>query len=486
MRLAAAVTALALSLATAPAFADPWIEPGDTRLRHDLALLADAGIIAVPLTAWPVSWAEVARDVDRVRLERGQPAWLAAPLARVQAAARNATRASSLVADVRVAGSERPMALRRFGATPREEGELSGGVQYTGERFAFRAQATVVADADDDKTFRADGSYAAMTLGNWMLHAGYVDRWWGPGWEGSLIYGSNSRPIPSVTIERIYSDASDHPWLHWIGQWRFVWTMGQLEGDREDAPDARFFGARVTWKPHPRLEVGLSRSAQWCGDGRPCDADTFWDLFSGNDNDQPMEEQPGNQMAGFDARWSLPFAPVAVYGQMIGEDEAGFLPSQYLGLFGVEVSGGFGDRSWRAHLEYADTACSFYDSEPNFGCAYRNFIYFDGYQYRDRSIGHAVDGDSEQVAAGLLLVNGDGSQWELAAQSSKVNRGSANPVHSVEQAATTIRSADLYHRRALWGGELAVAVGYERRDREAPESDTEDARGFVQWTWQFD
>ncbi len=486
MKLAVVLPAWTLSLAAAQAFADPWIEPGDVRLRHDLALLADAGIVGAPLTAWPVSWAEVARDVDRVRLEPGQPAWLAAPLARVQAAARDATRASPVVADARVAGSEKPMALRRFGATPREEGELSAGVQYTGERFAFRAQATAVADADDGKTYRPDGSYAAMVLGNWMLHAGYIDRWWGPGWEGSLIYGSNARPIPSVTIERNYSDAIDHPWLRWIGHFRIAATMGQLEGSRDDAPHARFFGARITWKPHPRLEVGLSRSAQWCGDGRPCDADTFWDLFTGNDNDQPMEEQPGNQMAGFDARWSLPFAPIAVYGQMIGEDEAGFLPSQYLGLFGAEVSGGFGDRTWRAHLEYADTACSFYDSEPNFGCAYRNFIYFDGYQYRDRSIGHAIDGDSEQVAAGFLLVDGNGNQWELAAQTSDVNRGSANPVHSVEPAATRIRSADLYHRRAVWGGELAIAAGYERRERDAPGLDTEDVRGFVQWTRQFE
>ena len=241
----------------------------------------------------------------------------------------------------------------------------------------------------------------------------------------------------------------------------------------------------MTWKPHRRIEVGISRSAQWCGDGRPCGLDTFWDLLVGNDNDQPLEDQPGNQMAGFDARWSLPFAPIAVYGQMIGEDEAGFLPSQYLGLFGLEFSGGFGDRSWRAHVEYADTACSFNESDPNFGCAYRNVIYSDGYQYHDRSIGHALDGDSEQLAAGFLLANADGSSWELAVQSADVNRSSDNPVHSVEPAAAKIRSADLYHRRSLWGGDLSLAVGYEKREREGPPGDSEDLRGFVQWTREF-
>jgi capsule assembly protein Wzi len=481
-----AVTSIVLLAVVTPAAADPWIAPGDARLRHDLELLADAGIVRAPLITWPVSWAEVARDVDRQPAGAGRAAWVDAALARVRAAARDATRTGRVGVTARIAGSEEPMALRRFGDTPRGEGELSAGAQYTGERFAFRLQATAVANAEDGKELRPDGSYAAVVLGNWMLHAGYVDRWWGPGWEGSLVYGSNARPIPSVTIERNFSDALEHPWLRWIGQWRFAATMGQLEGTRDDFPDARFFGARLTWKPHARVEVGISRSAQWCGEGRPCDAGTFWDLLIGNDNDQARAEQPGNQMAGFDARWSMPWLPVAVYGQITGEDEAGALPSQYLGLFGVEVTGGFGDRSWRAHLEYADTACSFYDSEPHFGCAYHNAIYSDGYQYLDRSIGHALDGDSEQLAAGLMLVEADGSSWELAAQTADVNRAADNPVHSVEPGAARIRSADIRHRRLLWGGDLAVGVGYERRERDAPARDSSDARGFLQWTRQFE
>ena len=248
------------------------------------------------------------------------------------------------------------MALRSFADVPREEGEVSLGVQYLGERFAYRVQATGVADPDDGKEIRPDGSYAALVLGNWMVHAGYIDRWWGPGWEGSLIYGSNARPIPSITVERNYSDPVQHPWLRWIGQFRFVVTMGQLEEERTDAPNAQLFGMRATWKPHRRIEIGISRSAQWCGDGRPCDLDTFWDLLIGNDNDQSLEEQPGNQLAGFDLRWSLPWVPVAIYAQAIGEDEANFMPSKYIGLGGIEFWGGVGERSWRVHVEAADTA----------------------------------------------------------------------------------------------------------------------------------
>lgn len=483
MKTTAMFFAGAFLFAGLPASADPWIEPGDVRLRHDIELLADAGIIRAPVTAWPVSWAEVARDVSRATPAADAPEWLRAALARVQAGARRAQRTGYVELNARLAASEEPMALRRFGDTPREAGEVSAGAQFTGRRFAYRLQATAVVDPDDDKDFRPDGSYVAAVLGNWMLHAGYVDRWWGPGREGSLILGSNARPLPSITLERNYSDPFEHPALAWIGRWRFVTTMGQFEGSREDAPDARFFGARLTLKPLQQLEIGISRSAQWCGEGRPCGASTFWDLLAGNDNDQPLEDQPGNQLGGFDLRWALPWAPLAVYGQMIGEDEANFMPSQYLGLFGVELTGGLGDGSWRAHVEYADTACSFYDSEPNFGCAYRNVIYTDGYQYRNRSVGHALDGDSEQWAAGLLFVTGAGNQWELALQDSDVNRASENPVHSVATVATAIRSADLYHRRALLGGEIRLSIGYE--EREAAGLDESALRGFVEWRMDF-
>ena len=480
--LAAASLALATTLVV-PAAADPWLAPGDGRLRHDLQLLSDEGIVHAPLTTWPVSWAEVARDVRGAGDDLARPAHVAAALARVRAAAAEATNTGELEWHARLAGSEKPMTLRRFSDVPREEGEISAGAQYTGDRFALRLQATAVSNASDGEDLRPDGSYAAVVFGNWMLSAGYIDRWWGPGWEGSLIYGTNSRPIPSITIERNYSDPSKHPWFAWIGQWRLAVTMGQLEADRDDAPNAQLFGMRATWKPHPRLEVGISRSAQWCGDGRPCDLATFWDLLTGNDNDQPLPEQPGNQMGGFDLRWSLPWAPLAVYAQAIGEDEANFMPSKYLGLFGAEVWGGIGERSWRAHVEYADTACAFYESPPQFGCAYHNSIYTDGYQYRDRSIGHALDGDSQQFAVGAMLVNGDGSSWEIAAQDAKINRAGANPVQSVSSVAAKIRSADVYHRRMLLGGDLKLGIGYEEWDSSTMNS--ADLRGMVEWSRQF-
>ena len=93
--------------------------------------------------------------------------------------------------------------------------------------------------------------------------------------------------------------------LRWLGPWRFVTFMGQLEGDR-DFDNPLLFGMRIELRPLPSLQLAASRTAQWCGDGRSCTWDDFWNLFIGNDNDQAPEDQPGNQLAGFDLRWTWP------------------------------------------------------------------------------------------------------------------------------------------------------------------------------------
>ena len=101
----------------------------------------------------------------------------------------------------------------------------------------------------------------------------------------------------------------------------------------------------MNFKPRPWLEFGLTRTAQWCGGDRPCDWDTFVDMVLGNDNQVEgggrVEDQPGNQMAGYDMRLRSPWRalPLAFYTQWIGEDEAGGLPSKFIGQFGLESWG---------------------------------------------------------------------------------------------------------------------------------------------------
>jgi hypothetical protein len=468
------------------ATAEPWVAPGDLRLRHDLQVLYDRGLLTGPSLSWTLSWPDIGRDLTRIDVAPLSPA-LAATVSRVRRQLEREQRADEVALSVGLAGSVDPTELRTFAYTPREEGEATVAAVWLGQRFAWKLAATAVTDAPDGQTWRPDGSYVGASLGNWMLSAGYLDRWWGPGWQGTLLLSTNARPVPSISLERQESTPMDVPLLRWLGPWRFLTFMGQMEGDRGDYDHPLLFGMRIELRPLPSLQIAASRTAQWCGDGRPCDWDTFVDLLAGNDNDQDLEEQPGNQLAGFDVRWSWPGArvPLALYAQAIGEDEAGFLPSKYLGLFGAETWGEWRGGTWRAHVEYADTACDFLNSPPQFGCAYESAIYTDGYRYRGRVLGHSIDGDGESVGIGGILVDQAGREWRLLARNIKLNRAGAAYAHSLSDGPARVNDIELVHRRAFEWGTLEASLGYAQTDAEAGVglAVQDGVRGFVSWRY---
>ena len=59
------VTAIAaVYLMHGPALGEPWLPPGDTLLRSDIQLLADSGVLQVPITTWPLAWSNIDAAVD--------------------------------------------------------------------------------------------------------------------------------------------------------------------------------------------------------------------------------------------------------------------------------------------------------------------------------------------------------------------------------------------------------------------------------------
>ena len=460
--------------------------PGDARMRHDIQLLADAGIIDAPITGWPIFFTDFAIDPS---LRRGlDPGGLAA-LQRVFPAREVS---DSFRLDATVGGISEPERFRSFQKTPREQGELSARMAGTAGRFAYDVTATWVDDPLDNREWRADGSYAGVAFGNWFAALSVTDRWWGPGWDGSLVLSSNARPIPSISIQRRRALPPGIRWLRWLGPWTMQALFGQLESDRA-VPDARFFGWRFGFKPFPRLEIGLSRTAQWCGDGRPCGFDTFLDLLSGirdntGDNISAADE-PGNQLAGFDVRYSFDSIgrPWAFYSQWIGEDEANGLPSAYLALLGLETWGTRlgGGRSYRLHAEYSETTCSaLTDSDPNFVCAYNHGIYTDGYRYRGRAIGHTMDGDGVMFSLGGLWVDSSGNAWQILGRRVEVNR-SNHPSNTVSPLKQDVYTLEVSHTRDFGFSELTVGLGHEDGEFTDSGTDFDETRVFANWVWRL-
>lgn len=479
---------MSLSVAAQPLFA-----PGDTQLRNDLQLLNDAGLINVPLTSWPIAGGDLAAALKELDTPV-QRADVNAALGRVRASVRREMATDSPVVTVSVAGALEPRLIRSFEDAPRDEGEINASLSWMGDRFAVNLAVTGVANPFDDEKFRADGSYVGVALGNWMLTAGWQDRWWGPSRDGSLILSTNARPTPGVALQRIVSTPFNARWLKWVGPWTLTSFMTELDDERT-VNDARLFGVRGSFRPpNTGLEIGISRSAQWCGDGRPCDLSTFGDLLVGNDNrgvNVIAEDEPGNQLGGFDIRWRLPKQiPLALYMQWIGEDGrgGGGAIGSWLRQVGVEHWGEIGDLSHRTHLEVSDTTCrrgGFGFSEASPRCAYNHSIYQTGYRYRGKAIGHPIDGEGSAYSIGSTLVQSGGHSWNILLRYMEINRaGLSNSRHTLIAPPQDIVDVQITHRRSTSVGRFYAGIGFQDVGAQIPGSTGSGASVFLQWQSQ--
>ncbi len=484
-------TCAALMAVSRFAVAGPWVEPGDLALRHDIQTLSDAGVITAPVTSWPLSWGDLLNDMaaytDTASLSEAEQA----ALTRLRRRGQRETRVREVAYRVDAKYDTEPGLLRGFERRAREETDVFVRASWLGDWAAAEIRVAGVSNPDDDKDVRFDGSFVGVAVGNYMVSAGLMDRWWGPGYDGSLILGNNQRPIPALSIERNDTAPFRSRWLSWLGPWDASLVWGQLEDERA-VPNARFLGLRINFRPLQSLEIGLSRTAQWCGSGRPCDLDTLVKLTIGRDNvgddDVSRANEPGNQLAGVDLRWAPRFAPAngAFYMQMIGEDEAGGFPSRFLGQLGVEASGMVGMKSWRGFLEFSGTTCQFYESSSRPNCAYNNTIYETGYRYRGRSIGHSADNDAEVLSAGAIVAEPDGDSWIAVLRVAELNNdGPPDPRNTVTATPADFTAFEISHRKALQFGELELGAGVSRFEDLVSGAEQDDSRLFVSWRMPF-
>lgn len=477
-----------LLLLSLPAAAEPWAAANDLLLRHDLQLLNDSDAMNLPLTTWPLSWGDIGRglaDVDASDLTFSQRAAYERVMDEF---AWQSKRDPHL--KVSVALSEEPRLIRTFEDTPRAEAETSAALSWVGNRFALRLQATLAANPLDGDEARPDGSYVGLALGNWMFSAGWQDRWWGPGRDGSLILSSSARPAPGVAVQRNNSIPFESRWLSWIGPWTLSAFVTQLDDERA-VRDTRLFGVRVAFKPIETLEIGLSRTALWCGEDRSCDFTTFSDLSLSLDNGRAdIDDDVGNELTGIDLRWRLPRQiPVAAYMQWMAEDtRRGDTEISWLRQVGIETWGSVGDLQHHTHLEISDTRCrdgdfGFGDARPD--CAYEDPNYPTGYRFRGSSIGHGADSDSLVYSFGSTLVQSAGQSWNLSVRYMEINRsGVPSASHTVSAIPRDLADIQLSHERLTPLGRFRIGLGVSEAEDPATGESSTDVTGFLQWTME--
>jgi hypothetical protein len=434
---AAAVLLLAGTVPAAPAaFAQalPFLPAGDAYLRHEIELNHDEGRIPLS-TTWPLPTLDVpeeSREQPRAAMQPG----------------------SAQDAGWFIAGASQPTRLRTFEDTPREKGEAGVQSGWTSGDYAGGAiRLSYAVQPQDQMHYRYDGTYASWRFANWWVTLGAQERWWGPGWDGSLILSNNSRPMPGITLDRASARAPRPRWLHWIGPWRLTTFMDRMEDRRPDINKALFWGMRLTAQPLHGLELGLSRTAEWCGTGRPCGLGTFWHLFTARSSalinesgpNPNINAKPGAQDGAIDLRWHVGNTPLSFYWQEYGQtfDSGNYRPRLTLQMFGMEVAGRhIADGRTRTFIEFADTTCgdvSIHSTDkPVYGCAYENSLYAAGYRYRGRAIGDAMDRDGRRITLGVLQVDAANRFWQLRLRKLELNRGGEVRPGLVDQTVSTV------------------------------------------------
>jgi hypothetical protein len=350
---------------------------------------------------------------------------------------------------------------------PRHRLQLDGTVQLgcVFGQVALQRQADPAGDY-----WSWDGTAISWRIDDyWRVGAGRIARQWGPAWDGSLILGTAARPIPSLSVEAASGPLDKDGWWWWLGEVDFSAFLGQLEDERADYARPYLMGMRIVLRPWPWLELGASRTAMWGGEGRDTSFKTFSTSILGGDHKcdgLDCSRQPGNQLAGYDARLSLDWwlPGVAMYGQMIGEDSRNDnipLPAKNMYQAGAE---------WRSHdalvfVEWTDSIAK------RGGIAYNHHIFTDGYRYRGRPLGHWADGDSNLWTAGGLLRDLFGGQVLAVLRYGTLNESGTSPSWPTSR----LSSASLQWRRVfdrVFG--LTLALDHLKLSRTSPSGD--DAR----------
>ena len=367
----------------------------DANLRTDLNWLNQQGVIQISTSTWPLSGDEIQRALSQAKVSNNtQQKVINSVLNALQT--DNETVKLGLHADTDIKTIPQTFADNQK-SQYQVSVEFNAGAENWDAKLRINAEKDPLIDHGHDAN--VEGSYIAGKLWNQWVVAGQIPTYWGSGHDGSLIRGDASRPVYGVTAQRAVQNAFETKWLSWIGPWQYQAFAGQLD-DYKAVPDAKLIGLRLTARPFPALEIGASRAIQWGGDGRPESLSSLWDAFTGRkDNGGTGKADPSNQIAGFDGRLSLqPLldVPVSLYGQFVGEDEAGGLPAKYMYLGGVDFSSSYNNMPYQLYAEWADTRTN---GEVR-KISYSHHVYKDGYYQHGFPLGHAIGGDGQIYSVG--------------------------------------------------------------------------------------
>jgi membrane-associated phospholipid phosphatase len=260
--------------------------------------------------------------------------------------------------------------------------------------------------------FRILDAYMSYNLRRWQLSFGTQSLNWGPAESGAFMMSNNAEPVLMFRVSRT-SPAVLPGFLAYLGPLRTEIFFGQLAGQKYVRTANGFFspplerqplidGFKLSFKPTPNFEYGVSVTTMFAGPGFPLTARTFLrslgfsNAFPGEPND------PGDRRTGFDFKYRIPGLRkwLTLYNDSMADDEISPLgfprrSAQAPGLYIPQIP-----KLNRLDLR----AEGYYTDLPGLratGFFYSNFRFISGYTNRGNLLGHPVgrQGSGYRVAS---------------------------------------------------------------------------------------
>jgi hypothetical protein len=251
-------------------------------------------------------------------------------------------------------------------------------------------------NAPQEGSITHDGSFLNFQYKDTILGIGKIHRNWSFSTRTSLILSSNPRPTDSIYLIFNSTKKRKNTFLSSLTPKSFE-IFNSLQTNTNDTKKSMLLGMRAVIKPLKNLNFEILKTSQWGGADQGSDLSALGAAAFGNTNE--YKHRNINQMAGIGASYtySIQRTPIKSYLQLIGEDEAGGLPSCYMSLLGTEMN--FQNIKYLTNIgiEYVDTRIGTTDNGncgPN--TAYNNAFY--KYTNYGTSMGAPIDTEGRAIS----------------------------------------------------------------------------------------
>ena len=348
-----------------------WLEPKDELLVKKLEFHSNTLNHSVDSTSYPISRAKLKTTSSDKLLEIFS--------------SRN-----SFQNKFSINYSNNIFSIRNISDTNRYEKSVS--LERTFENNSTAGKLSVIknisSNSEDEYLF--SGTHLSTIIGNSVLGIGFIERWWGPGNDNSLILSNYSDPQPGIYLESL-SGFRFKNFMSFIGKVNYSFFVNFLDDERF-INNTNLIGARITIQPNKNLTLGFSRVTMFGGDNRPDSFESFVDnLFRLTRTENGVDLS--NEIAGYDLKYNFNINKILIssYFQLIGEDEIKFTPSTKIFTYGNEIIFLKNGLLRSIGIEYSNTIADFGD---RYNVTYEHGSYKSGYRYKNLPLGAFIDGDS--------------------------------------------------------------------------------------------